>query len=96
MGDFRPTASRVLLSKVLGLNRVRVFEHPRSGVLYLEYRERDPRSERLRRRAASTRHLDRRLAVQQAHEIAARLATSGAHTTGDPTLRTLFDIYDGK
>ncbi len=26
-----------------GLNRVRVFEHPKSGVLYMEYRERDQR-----------------------------------------------------
>lgn len=76
-----------------GLNRVRVFEHPKSGVLYMEYRERDPGTGRLRRRRMSTGHRDRQRAKRQAQEIAGTLAIVGAPVGRDPTLRTLFDIY---
>ena len=77
-----------------GLNRVRVFEHPKTGVLYMEYRERDQRTGRLRRHAVSTRHRDKRLAIQQAQDVANQLAVQDASATSVPTLRTLFDIYE--
>jgi integrase len=42
----------------------------------------------------STGHRDRSRAKRQAQEIAGTLATVGAPCGSDPTLRTLFDIYE--
>jgi hypothetical protein len=74
-----------------GRNRVRAFEG-RSGVLYVEYWEREDGTEATRRRH-SLGHRDRQRAKRQVDEIAARLAAADGSATGGPTLDLLFDNY---
>jgi integrase len=76
-----------------GTSRVRVFAEARSGALYVEYRERDEASGKLRRRRVSLGHRDRERAIEQAQAIAARLAAGPPVGTGEITLGSLFDIY---
>lgn len=73
-------------------NRVRAYEEP-SGLILLEYREREDGSGKPRRRRHSLGHRDRKRAARQAEAIAARLAVDPAHTAGEITLGSLFDIY---
>ena len=72
-------------------NRVRVFEEP-SGLIFVEYREREEGEERARRKRQSLGHRDRNKAMEQARLIAARLVAKPEREDG-VTLGTLFDIY---
>jgi integrase len=72
-------------------NRVRVYEIA-SGLIFVEYREKVGGSGKARRIRQSLGHRDRKLAVRQAREMAARLAAvTGSHN--GITLGSLFDIY---
>jgi len=75
-----------------GTNRVCAYE-ARSGALFVEYRERDEATGRLRRQRVSLGHRDRERAIQQVQAMAARLAAGPTIGTGELTLKALFDIY---
>ncbi len=84
-----------------GVNRVRVYEHAASGVLYVEWYE-DRQDERgPLRRAQNLGHLEHERAKGEAYDLAARLLrgeverkTEAAETQRGPlTLGTLFDNY---
>lgn len=70
-----------------GRNRVRAFEDPRSGLLYLEVR-----SEGSRKRIALG-HRDREAARAKADEVALKLRTDDGLVRHEVTLAELFDNY---
>lgn len=70
-----------------GRNRVRVFEDPRSGLLYLEVR-----SEGSKKRIALG-HRDREAARAKAEEVALKLRTDDGLVRHEVTLAELFDNY---
>src|SRR5438876_3310819 len=70
-----------------GRNRVRAFEHPQTGRIFLELYE-DAKRKRI-----ALRHCDREAAKAKAEEVAAALRRSDRRTLAPPTLQTLFDIY---
>ena len=80
---------------VKGKNRVRAFE-ARSGLLFVEYRERDDDTGKVKRRRHSLGHRDRKRAVRQTKIIAARMAVEPVVETGEITLGSLFDIYEAE
>jgi integrase len=73
-----------------GTNRIRVFERGRSGLLYVEFYERD--GDRLVKRKVSLGHRDRARARRQVDQMAKR-ADSVDLPPLDLTLEQLFDIY---
>lgn len=73
-----------------GRNRVRAFEHPDTGGMFLEFTEGGKR----RRVALGHRHQD--AAKAKAEELAMALRRGEAQLVLAPTLRTLFDIYEGE
>lgn len=75
-----------------GKNRVRAYEEP-SGLILVEYWEREDGTGELRRRRHSLGHRDRNRAVREVERIATRLAAHPAKATGEITLGSLFDIY---
>ena len=75
-----------------GKNRVRAYEEP-SGLLLVEFWEREDGSERACRKRLSLGHRDRQRAAKEVLAIAARLAVDPAHSAGEITLGSLFDIY---
>lgn len=75
-----------------GRNRVRAYERS-SGIIYLEFYERDAETGERKRRRLSTRHRDRERAKRQADELAAKFARSAPDGSTQPTLRELFDSY---
>ncbi len=71
-----------------GRNRVRVFEHPETGLLFLEHYV-DGRRQRI-----ALRHRDRKRAKAQADEVAAALRSAPIRAKEPALLQTLFDIYE--
>lgn len=76
-----------------GRNRVRAYEDPKSGLLFVEFYERPRDYSKPRRRRISLRHRDRLKAKQQADEIAAAIGQSGRTLGSAVALAELFDIY---
>ena len=77
-----------------GRNRVRAYPKGDSGIIYLEFYERDPETGELSRKRVSTGHRDREKAKKEADQLAAKFTE--APPEPDPpgiTLRTLFDNY---
>lgn len=70
-----------------GRNRVRVFEHPETGTLFLEVRE-DGRRKRI-----ALGHRDRELAKAKAEEVATAWRRAEKPIAPELTLETLFDNY---
>lgn len=93
----RPIAHRTRWSWVTGekgCNRVRVFTHPKSGLLYLEWQE--PRGDgRMGRRAEALGHTDR-AAAKVAAEARAQQLRAGApvRPAGPLLLHELFDNFE--
>lgn len=75
-----------------GRNRVRAYETS-SGIIYLEYYDRDPETGHRQRKRVSTRHRDREKAKRQADKLAAQFAEAEPETDSGLTLRKLFDRY---
>lgn len=75
-----------------GRNRVRAFVR-NSGIIYLEYYERDPETGDRDRKRISTRHRDREKAKRQADKLAGKFAEAEPDTDSGLTLRKLFDRY---
>lgn len=75
-----------------GRNRVRAYETT-SGIIYLEYYERNPETGQRKRKRVSTRHRDREKAKRQADKLAAKFAEAEPETDPELTLRQLFDRY---
>jgi integrase len=73
-----------------GRNRIRVFERGPSGLLYVEFYERD--GGRLVKRKLSLGHRDRAQARRQADQMAERVGSIGLPAL-DVTLEQLFDNY---
>jgi integrase len=73
-----------------GRNRIRVFERGPSGLLYVEFYERD--GDRLVKRKVSLGHRDRARAKRQADQMAERAGSMDLPAL-DVTLEQLFDIY---
>jgi len=72
-----------------GINRVRLYRHPRDGKLFLEYREEVGAKKRV-----GLGHTDFDLGKQRADELAAELRKHEGPRTGELTLKSLFDNYD--
>lgn len=70
-----------------GRNRVRAFEHPKTGGLFLEF------ADGLKRKRVALGHRDREAAKAKAEELAAALRRGYAPQLAAPTLATLFDNY---
>ena len=77
-----------------GRNRVRVFGHQTTGLLFLEYYEEGPGGSTAKRKRVALGHLDREKAKRQADEAAAALAKAEAPRTEALTLQRLFDMYE--
>lgn len=75
-----------------GRNRVRAFERD-SGLIYLEFYERNPETGDRKRKRVSTGHRDREKAKQQADRLAAEFAVESPDPDAGTTLRELFDKY---
>jgi integrase len=72
-----------------GTNRVRLYPHPRDGILFLEYYAEDGSRQRV-----SLHHRDLGVGKQAAEDLAAELRkTGGANRTAVLTLGSLFDKY---
>lgn len=78
-----------------GRNRVRAYEEAKTGILYLEFYERDSTTGERKRCRVSLGHRDREKAKQKADELAAEFARAEPKTRKPEavTLRQLFDIY---
>ncbi len=70
-----------------GRNRVRAFEHPNTGRIFLEFTDTG------KRRRIALGHRDRKRAKAKAEEVAAALREALVPIGPAPTLRTLFDNY---
>lgn len=70
-----------------GRNRVRAFEHPKTGRIYLEF------SDNGARRRVALSHRDRESAKGKAEQLATALRNNEAPPTAEPTLQSLFDNY---
>jgi integrase len=70
-----------------GRNRVRAFEHPDTGRIFLEFTDTG------KRKRIALGHRDRKQATAKAEEVAAALRKALAPIAPAPTLRTLFDNY---
>ncbi|MGE0440840.1 MAG: tyrosine-type recombinase/integrase [Gemmatimonadales bacterium] len=70
-----------------GRNRVRVFEHPVTGLLFLEHYAED------RRQRIALGHRDRERAKAKAEEVSVGLRNEEFVSRAPATLQTLFDIY---
>ena len=78
-------------------NRVRAFEDPRTGILYLEYYEARNGASTLKRKRISLEHRDTEKAKQQADSAAAALGDEETlQSSEELTLWELFDIYLGE
>ena len=79
-----------------GQNRVRVYEDGKSGSLFVEYHERVPGCDKLRRRRKAFGRRDKQEALKAAYALAADFAELTTRPTAEPTLGELFDIYLGE
>ena len=79
-----------------GRNRVRAFAKRGSGVIYLEFYQRDPGTGKEHRKRVSTEHRDREKAKQQADRLAADFSDTVPEPERSITLRKLFDNYMAK
>jgi integrase len=70
-----------------GRNRVRAFEHPVTGLIFLEF------SDSGRRRRVALSHRLHEAAKTKADELALALRTNAKPLEADPTLQALFDNY---
>lgn len=70
-----------------GRNRVRAFEHPDTGRIFLEF------SDAGKRKRIALGHRDREQAKEKTEEVAAALRRALVPIGPAPTLRTLFDNY---
>jgi hypothetical protein len=70
-----------------GRNRVRSFEHPATGLIYLEF------SDRTARRRVALGHRNRNAAKGKAEELAMALRNNDAPPAPELTLQSLFDNY---
>lgn len=70
-----------------GRNRVRAFEHPKTGTMFVEFAEAG------QRKRLALGHRDREAAKAKAEELAAVLRRGYAPQFTAPTLATLFDNY---
>jgi integrase len=70
-----------------GRNRVRAFEHPATGLIYLEF------SDRTTRRRVALGHRNRNAAKGKAEELATALRNNEAPPAPELTLQSLFDNY---
>jgi integrase len=70
-----------------GQNRVRAFEHPVTGLIFLEF------SDSGRRRRVALSHKIHDAAKVKADELALALRTNATPLEADPTLQALFDNY---
>ncbi len=70
-----------------GRNRVRAFEHPATGRLFLEF------SDGGKRKRIALGHRDRETAKAKAEEVATALRKAQAPLPPETTLQLLFDIY---
>ena len=75
-----------------GRNRVRVFEDPKRGVIFLEFRDSDSAGRSSKKRI-STGHADRHRAKEQADEMAFKLRSAIPQIHSPLTLKSLCDIY---
>lgn len=71
-----------------GVNRVRLFAHPRTKLLFLEYRAES------RKKRIALGHADQAKGKEAADALAAALRTSSEPRNADLTLRGLFDMYE--
>ncbi len=71
-----------------GRNRVRAFEHPETGRLFLEFADSG------RRKRVALGHRDRDVAKAKAEELATNLRRGALPPGAAPMLGTLFDIYE--
>lgn len=76
-----------------GRNRVRAYEDAKSGALLVEFHERIPGSNQLKRRRKALGHRDRDRAKREADALAAGFADLTITLSPEPTLGELFDIY---
>src|SRR5919197_1026005 len=77
-----------------GRNRVRAFEHPVTGLLFLEYYEAEPGSSVARKKRVALGHRDRDAAKHKAEQVAAALRKHEVPRGAELTLRELFDNYE--
>ena len=70
-----------------GRNRVRAFEHPKTGRIFLEFADAG------KRKRVALGHRDREAAKAKAEEVAGALRRAEAPTGAAPTLQMLFDNY---
>lgn len=70
-----------------GRNRVRAYEHPDTGLIYLEF------SDSGRRRRVALGHRMPDAAKAKADELAAALRNNASPLDADPNLQSLFDNY---
>ena len=82
---------RALSPEKSGLNRVRLFAHPRDGKLYLEYRDEVGGKKRV-----SLGHDDFTRGKVKANELAAALLKHEGPRDAEVTLKALFDNYEGE
>jgi integrase len=94
MADARQHAKRWSYSVgERGRNRVRAFEHQKTGRLFLEYYEPSRASERPAVKRVALGHRERERAKAQAEELAAKLRSATPPATAHISLAALFDIY---
>lgn len=70
-----------------GRNRVRAYEHPQTGLIFLEF------SDEGRRRRVALGHRIRDAAKTKADELALALRKNASPLDADPSLQSLFDNY---
>jgi integrase len=85
----RPRRARSYITGEKGNNRVRLYPHPRDGMLMLEYRDESGVKKR-----ASLRHTDFAAGKAAADSLAAELRKTGRVRLADVTLKQLFDSYE--
>lgn len=76
-----------------GTNRVRAFEHPTTGLLYLEFYDRGEERMGGKRRRIALGHRERELAKAKAEELAAAFRSTSSMPARELTLGKLFDNY---
>jgi integrase len=85
----RPRRVRGYSAGEKGVNRVRLFPHPRDGVLFLEYRD-----EAGTKRRVSLGHTDLARGKQAADAMAAELRQQDGARASELTVRSLLEMYE--
>jgi hypothetical protein len=83
------TRKRSYIAGEKGVNRVRLYPHPRDGILMVEYRDEAGAKKRI-----SLRHDDLERGKAAAEKLAAELRSSERPRTIELTLKALFDNYE--